>query len=82
MCFCLWNHLISMLLLPIPILPLLLYLVVCMLKCVLNLVVVSGGHELSSYYSQDDDRGAMRAIKDSDSIGASYDRYLSSTALN
>ena len=53
-----------------------------LLKCVLNLVVVSGGHELSSYYSRDDDRGAMQAIRDSDSIGASYDRYLRSTVLN
>ncbi|XWS48613.1 hypothetical protein CRYUN_Cryun13aG0091700 [Craigia yunnanensis] len=44
--------------------------------------VVSGGHELSSYYSQDDDRGAMQAIRDSDSIGASYDRYLHSTQLS
>ncbi|XVF51048.1 hypothetical protein PTKIN_Ptkin04bG0152600 [Pterospermum kingtungense] len=44
--------------------------------------VVSGGHELSSYYSRDDDRGAMRAIRDSDSIGASYDRYLRSTQLS
>ncbi|XVF53345.1 hypothetical protein PTKIN_Ptkin05aG0092000 [Pterospermum kingtungense] len=40
---------------------------------------VSGGHELSSYYSWDDDRGTMRIIRDSDSIGASYDRYLRST---
>ncbi|XWS38015.1 hypothetical protein CRYUN_Cryun19dG0094400 [Craigia yunnanensis] len=43
---------------------------------------VSGGHELSSYYSRHDDRGAMRAIRDSDSIGASYDRYLRSTQLS
>ncbi|XVF12709.1 hypothetical protein REPUB_Repub08aG0142800 [Reevesia pubescens] len=42
----------------------------------------SGGYELSSYYSRDDDRGAMRAIRDSDSIGASYDRYLRSTQLS
>ncbi|XVE58319.1 hypothetical protein DITRI_Ditri04bG0160700 [Diplodiscus trichospermus] len=44
--------------------------------------VVSGGHELSSYYSRDDDRGPMRAIRDSDSIGASYDRYLRGTQLS
>ncbi|XVE64446.1 hypothetical protein DITRI_Ditri07aG0101400 [Diplodiscus trichospermus] len=42
---------------------------------------VSGGYELSSYYSRDDDRGAMRTIRDSDSIGASYDHYLRSTQL-
>ncbi|XP_021283661.1 RNA-binding protein 2-like [Herrania umbratica] len=43
---------------------------------------VSGGHELSGYYSRDDDRGAVRAIRDSDSIGASYDRYLRSTQMS
>ncbi|OMO87899.1 hypothetical protein CCACVL1_08682 [Corchorus capsularis] len=42
---------------------------------------VSGGHELG-YYSRDDDRGAIRAIRDSDSIGASYDRYLRSTQMS
>ncbi|KAK8710557.1 hypothetical protein V6N13_145875 [Hibiscus sabdariffa] len=47
-----------------------------------NHCVISGGHELSSYYSRDDDRGAIRATRDSDSIGASYDRYLRGTQLS
>ncbi|XP_039057678.1 RNA-binding protein 2-like [Hibiscus syriacus] len=42
---------------------------------------VSGGHELSSYYSQDDG-GAMRVTGDGDFIGASYDRYLHGTQLS
>ncbi|KAE8662728.1 hypothetical protein F3Y22_tig00113156pilonHSYRG00114 [Hibiscus syriacus] len=54
-------------------------LVVCLLKCVLNLVVISGGHELSSYYSRDGDRGVVRITSDSDSIGSSYDRYVRDT---
>ncbi|MBA0861461.1 hypothetical protein Goshw_028041 [Gossypium schwendimanii] len=65
-----------------PISSLLLSSVVCWLKCVLNLVVVSGGHELSGYYSRDDDKRTMRATRDSDSIGESYDRYLRSTQLS
>ncbi|TYJ07608.1 hypothetical protein E1A91_A11G016900v1 [Gossypium mustelinum] len=44
--------------------------------------VVSGGHELSGYYSRDDDKRTMRATRDSDSIGESYDRYLRSTQLS
>ncbi|XP_052877257.1 nuclear speckle RNA-binding protein A-like isoform X2 [Gossypium arboreum] len=51
-------------------------------ECVLNLVVVSGGHELSGYYSRDDDKRTMRATRDSDSIGESYDRYVRSTQLS
>ncbi|KAL4363190.1 hypothetical protein GQ457_04G038280 [Hibiscus cannabinus] len=41
---------------------------------------ISGGHELSSFYSRDDDRGAMRVTRDVDYIGAPYDRYIRSTA--
>ncbi|XP_057950817.1 RNA-binding protein 2-like isoform X2 [Malania oleifera] len=46
-----------------------------------------GSHELSSYYTRDDERGAHRAIRDpvirdTDSIGASYDRYLRSAQLS
>ncbi|KAK5782676.1 RNA-binding protein 2-like isoform X6 [Gossypium arboreum] len=44
--------------------------------------VVSGGHELSGYYSRDDDKRTMRATRDSDSIGESYDRYVRSTQLS
>lgn len=43
-----------------------------------NLVDGPGGHDLSSYYSRDDERGTLRGIRDTDTIGASYDRYLRS----
>ncbi|GLT48275.1 hypothetical protein SLA2020_219090 [Shorea laevis] len=41
-----------------------------------------GGPDLPGYYSRDDDRGGLRGIRDTDSIGASYDRYLRSTQLS
>ncbi|KAJ4726710.1 RNA-binding protein [Melia azedarach] len=43
---------------------------------------VPSGHELSSYYPRDDDRGALRGIRDTDSLGASYDRYLRSAQIS
>ncbi|XP_021669890.2 RNA-binding protein 1 isoform X3 [Hevea brasiliensis] len=43
---------------------------------------VPGGNELPNYYPRDDDRAALRAIRDSESIGASYDRYLRSTPMS
>ncbi|EEF46575.1 RNA-binding protein 2 isoform X2 [Ricinus communis] len=43
---------------------------------------VTSGHELPNYYTRDDDRGALRAIRDTDSIGASYDRYLRSAPIS
>ncbi|XP_059628992.1 RNA-binding protein 2-like isoform X2 [Cornus florida] len=42
---------------------------------------IPGGHELPSYYARDDERGAHRVIRDSDTIGASYDRYLRSAQI-
>uniref|UniRef100_A0A5B7A0L8 Putative RNA-binding protein with multiple splicing n=1 Tax=Davidia involucrata TaxID=16924 RepID=A0A5B7A0L8_DAVIN len=42
---------------------------------------VPGGHELPSYYARDDERGAHRISRDTDSIGASYDRYLRSAQI-
>lgn len=39
-------------------------------------------HELPSYFSRDDERGALRGIRDTDTIGASYDRYLRSAQLS
>lgn len=51
------------------------------LKYLLNLADVPSGHELSSYYTRDDDRGALRGMRDTDSLGASYDRYLRSAVL-
>ncbi|XP_037492684.1 RNA-binding protein 2 isoform X2 [Jatropha curcas] len=43
---------------------------------------VPSGHEIPSYYARDDDRAALRAIRDSESIGASYDRYLRSAPIS
>ncbi|XP_044511782.1 RNA-binding protein 2-like isoform X1 [Mangifera indica] len=42
---------------------------------------ISGGHELPGYYPHDEDRGAIRVTRDTDSIGASYDRYLRSAQI-
>ncbi|KAL0340951.1 UNVERIFIED_CONTAM: RNA-binding protein 1 [Sesamum radiatum] len=39
------------------------------------------GHDLSGYYAREDDRGGLRVIRDTDSINASYDRYLRSTQM-
>ncbi|XP_068658780.1 RNA-binding protein 2-like isoform X1 [Aristolochia californica] len=39
------------------------------------------GHEMLNYLPRDDDRGAPRMLKDTKSIGASYDRYLQSTQV-
>ncbi|XP_011084538.1 RNA-binding protein 1-like isoform X1 [Sesamum indicum] len=38
-------------------------------------------HDLSGYYAREDDRGGLRVIRDTDSINASYDRYLRSTQM-
>ncbi|KAG6707675.1 hypothetical protein I3842_06G043600 [Carya illinoinensis] len=43
---------------------------------------IPSGHELPSYFSRDDDRGTLRGIRDTDSIGASYDRYLRSAQVS
>ncbi|OVA14750.1 RNA recognition motif domain [Macleaya cordata] len=37
---------------------------------------IPGGHELPGYFPRDDERGGHRIIRDTESIGASYDRYL------
>ncbi|KAK1366418.1 RNA-binding protein 2-like [Heracleum sosnowskyi] len=37
---------------------------------------VPGGHDLTGYYGRDDARGAPRAMREVDSLGASYERYL------
>lgn len=52
-----------------------------MLKYMLDLADIPSSRDLSSFYSRDDDRGALQVIRDSDSIGASYDRYLRSGVL-
>ncbi|XP_076915287.1 RNA-binding protein 1-like isoform X2 [Bidens hawaiensis] len=40
---------------------------------------VPGGHDLSRYAAHQDTRGTPLVVKDSDTIGASYDRYLRGT---
>ncbi|KAK2992776.1 hypothetical protein RJ640_023289 [Escallonia rubra] len=42
---------------------------------------IPGGHEMSGYMVRDDERGAHRVLRDTDSIGASYDRFLRNTQL-
>lgn len=43
-----------------------------------HIVDVSGGSDLPGYFARDDERGTHThlVVKDSDTIGASYDRYL------
>ncbi|GFP93676.1 protein maternally expressed gene 5 [Phtheirospermum japonicum] len=38
-------------------------------------------HEMPSYFAREDDRAGLRAIRDTESINASYDRYLLSSAV-
>ncbi|KAJ8771299.1 hypothetical protein K2173_026476 [Erythroxylum novogranatense] len=42
---------------------------------------LSSSNDLSNYYPHDDDRVILRANRDSDSIGASYDRYLRNATI-
>ncbi|XP_052184135.1 protein MATERNALLY EXPRESSED GENE 5-like isoform X2 [Diospyros lotus] len=41
-----------------------------------------GGHELPSYYVRDDERAGLHLIRDTDTIGASYDRYLRNAQIS
>ncbi|CAN6705971.1 unnamed protein product [Malus baccata var. baccata] len=41
-----------------------------------------GGQDLPNYYPHEDDRGSMRGIRDTDSINASYDRYLRNAQIS
>lgn len=41
-----------------------------------------GGRELPSYFAREDERGTHLVVKDSDTIGASYDRYLRGTQVS
>ncbi|CAL5407996.1 unnamed protein product [Camellia sinensis] len=43
---------------------------------------VSSGHDFPSYFGRDDERAAHRFIGDSDSVGASYDRYMRSAQIS
>ncbi|XP_042480769.1 RNA-binding protein 1-like isoform X2 [Macadamia integrifolia] len=43
---------------------------------------VPGGHEFSSYFPRDDERGGPRVNRDTESINASYDRYLRQTQMS
>lgn len=38
-------------------------------------------HEMHNYLPQDDDRGGLRGLKDTKTIGSAYDRYLQSAQL-
>ncbi|WCJ32468.1 RNA-binding protein 1 [Euphorbia peplus] len=42
---------------------------------------IPASHELHNVYARDGDRGAVHSITDSNSIGASYDRYLQSGTI-
>lgn len=42
---------------------------------------MSSSHDLSGYYAHEDDRAGLRVVRDTDSINASYDRYLRSTVF-
>lgn len=56
-------------------------LIIYLLKHVIHVVDLSGGHDLPNYYPRDDDRVALRGMRDTDSINASYDRYLRSVSI-
>ncbi|KAH6770973.1 hypothetical protein C2S52_015776 [Perilla frutescens var. hirtella] len=40
------------------------------------------GPEMPSYYARDEERAGLRVIRDTDSINASYDRYLRSAQMS
>ncbi|CAL0319533.1 unnamed protein product [Lupinus luteus] len=42
----------------------------------------SGVHDLASYYPHDHDRGAIQAIRDTETLEASYERYLRSAQVS
>lgn len=37
---------------------------------------VPSGHDLTGYYGREDARGAPHGMREGDSLGASYERYL------
>ncbi|XP_057774194.1 RNA-binding protein 1-like [Salvia miltiorrhiza] len=39
------------------------------------------GPDMSSYYARDEDRAGLRVVRDTDTINASYDRYLRSAQM-
>ncbi|KAF7816663.1 RNA-binding protein 1-like isoform X3 [Senna tora] len=43
---------------------------------------VSGVHDLANYFPRDDDRGGLRVIRDTESLEASYERYLHSAQVS
>jgi hypothetical protein len=47
----------------------------------LNFEDVSGVHNLASYVPHDDDRGRLQVIRDTETLDASYERYLRSAVL-
>jgi len=47
----------------------------------LNFEDVSGVHNLANYFPHDDDRGRLQVIRDTESLDASYERYLRNAVL-
>ncbi|XP_077234410.1 RNA-binding protein 1-like [Tasmannia lanceolata] len=43
---------------------------------------IPGGHEMASYFPREDERSGHRVIRDTESIGASYDRYLNNGQIS
>lgn len=52
-----------------------------LISILLNFEDVSGVHNLPSYFPPDDDRGRLQVIRDTESLDASYERYLRSAVL-
>lgn len=50
--------------------------IICFDFFLLNLLDVPAGHELSGFYPREEERGGHRFGRDTESLGASYDRYL------
>lgn len=48
----------------------------CLCTYLICITDVPGGRDLPSYFGREDERGSHLVVKDSDTIGASYDRYL------
>ncbi|XP_028790830.1 RNA-binding protein 1 isoform X1 [Neltuma alba] len=43
---------------------------------------VSGVHDMANYFPRDDDRGRLQVIRDTESLEASYERYLHSAQVS
>lgn len=52
-----------------------------LISILLNFEDVSGVHDLASYYPHDADRGRLQVVRDTESLDASYERYLRNAVL-